>query len=787
MADGRVVIEIDADSSKFSAAVGKLGDTAKQSLGTAIKGSFIGNLFADAFSKAAGVISSSIDGAISRVDTLNQFPRVMSQLGYGADSASAAIGKMSDHIQGLPTKLDSIAGSVQRVVPKFKDVGKATDVMLAFNDALVAGGQSSQVQEAALEQYVQGISKGKFELEEWRSIQTAMPGQLDAVAQSMLGAGKSSNDLYEALKSGKVSVDDFADAFVKLDSEGINGMASFAEQAKTGSAGIATSMSNAANAVTVQIAKIIDKINENGEIAAGFDAIKQAVTDFGGVAVNAVGWVKDNFGTIAPIVAAIGAAFAALQIVPAIMPAVGAVKSLVTVVRSVGAASVAIKVLGSAVAAVGGPVTIVIAAIAALIAVFATLYATNSDFASAVNAAWSQIQAAFASVMPSLQQLGAAFSQMAAAVLPSIQQIATTLIELGASLISALLPVIQQIAEAVTAALPTIISVLTEVVGVVSAVISAAVSLASAVLPVVVAAIQTVIGVVTAVIGFFASFGQAIVDAATSAADFVASIGSFLASLPGIVWGFLSSAISSVLNFVGQMASNAAQAGSQFVSNIGSTISAAPARIWGVLSSAIGQAANFVGQMASKASQAGQQFMNNIVSTLSGIPGRVASIGGQIVNGIANGIRGAAGAVVSALGGVVNQAVEHAKSMLGIHSPSRVMRDLIGKNIARGVAVGIEDETATAVSAVRAMSAQVVEAGNASMEIPPIEVQKAVAVMDSTTQESVFGDSFMQGVQAITERLDLIYAKLDEIKQAIQEDREVRIDKREFARLVREV
>ena len=765
MADGRVVIEIDADSSKFSAAVGKLGDTAKQSLGTAIKGSFIGNLFANAFSKAAGVISSSLDGAISRVDTLNQFPRVMEQLGYGADSASAAIGKMSDHIQGLPTKLDSIAGSVQRVVPKFKDVGKATDVMLAFNDALVAGGQSSQVQEAALEQYVQGISKGKFELEEWRSIQTAMPGQLDAVAQSMLGAGKSSNDLYEALKSGKVSVDDFADAFVKLDSEGINGMASFAEQAKTGSAGIATSMSNAANAVTVQIAKIIDKINENGEIAAGFDAIKQAVTEFGGAAVTAVGWVKDDFGTIAPIVAAIGAAFTALQIVPAIMPAVGAVQSLVSAVRSVGAASVAIKVLGSAVAAVGGPVTIVIAAIAALVAIFATLYATNQDFANAVNGAWAQIQAAFTAIQPSLQALGEQFMALGEAIMPALTQIGTLILDLATTLIGALAPVIQQIVEAVTAAMPTI---------------TAAIQFVANVLAV-------IIGVVVQVVSAFVSFGQTLVSAAQGAADFVANVGSFLASLPGIVWGFLSSAISSVLNFVGQMASNAAQAGSQFVSNIGSAISAAPGRIWGVLSSAIGQAANFVGQMASKASQAGQQFMNNIVSTLSGIPGRVASIGGQIVNGIANGIRGAAGAVVSALGGVVNQAVEHAKSMLGIHSPSRVMRDLIGKNIARGVAVGIEDETATAVSAVRAMSAQVVEAGNASMEIPPIEVQKAVAVMDSTTQESVFGDSFMQGVQAITERLDLIYAKLDEIKQAVQEDREVRIDKREFARLVREV
>lgn len=765
MADGRVVIEIDADSSKFSAAVGKLGDTAKQSLGTAIKGSFIGNLFANAFSKAAGVISSSIDGAISRVDTLNQFPRVMSQLGYGADSAAAAIGKMSDHIQGLPTKLDAIAGSVQRVVPKFKDVGKATDVMLAFNDALVAGGQSSQVQEAALEQYVQGISKGKFELEEWRSIQTAMPGQLDAVAQSMLGAGKSSNDLYEALKSGKVSVDDFADAFVKLDSEGINGMASFAEQAKTGSAGIATSMSNAANAVAVQIAKIIDKVNENGEIAAGFDAIKQAVTEFGGAAVTAVGWVKDNFGTIAPIVAAVGAAFTALQIVPAIMPAVGAVQSLVSVVRSVGAASVAIKVLGSAVAAVGGPVTIVIAAIAALVAIFATLYATNQDFANAVNGAWAQIQAAFTAIQPSLQALGEQFMALGEAIMPALTQIGTLILDLATTLIGALAPVIQQIVEAVTAAMPTI---------------TAAIQFVANVLAV-------IIGVVVQVVSAFVSFGQTLVSAAQSAADFVANVGSFLSGLPGVIWGFLTGALGNVANFVGQMASNAASAGSQFLGNIGGALGGLAGRVGGFLGSAIGQAANFVGQMASKASQAGQQFMNNIVSTLSGIPGRVASIGGQIVNGIANGIRGAAGAVVSALGGVVNQAVEHAKSMLGIHSPSRVMRDLIGKNIARGVAVGIEDETATAVSAVRAMSAQVVEAGNASMEIPPIEVQKAVAVMDSTTQESVFGDSFMQGVQAITERLDLIYAKLDEIKQAIQEDREVRIDKREFARLVREV
>lgn len=84
--------------------------------------------------------------------------------------------------------------------------------------------QSSQVQSAALEQYIQGISKGKFELEEWRSITTAMPGQIDQVAKSLLGASGDANALYEALKDGTISIDDFTNAFVNLDKQGLEGM-----------------------------------------------------------------------------------------------------------------------------------------------------------------------------------------------------------------------------------------------------------------------------------------------------------------------------------------------------------------------------------------------------------------------------------------------------------------------------------------------------------------------------------------------------------------------------------
>ena len=115
---------------------------------------------------AMGAIGNSIGAAVSRVDTMAAFPRVLSGLGYQASDASAAIQKMSDHLTGLPTRLDAMTSSVQKIVPTVKDVGRSTDIMLAFNDALLAGGASTQVQEAALEQFAQTLAKGKPELED---------------------------------------------------------------------------------------------------------------------------------------------------------------------------------------------------------------------------------------------------------------------------------------------------------------------------------------------------------------------------------------------------------------------------------------------------------------------------------------------------------------------------------------------------------------------------------------------------------------------------------------------
>lgn len=67
-------------------------------------------------------------------------------------------------------------------------------------------------------------------------------------------------------------------------------------------------------------------------------------------------------------------------------------------------------------------------------------------------------------------------------------------------------------------------------------------------------------------------------------------------------------------------------------------------------------------------------------------------LGKSIIDGIVAGIRNFGGAIADTLMGMARNAWNAAKSFLGINSPSRLMRDTIGKNISLGVAEGIDEE-----------------------------------------------------------------------------------------------
>lgn len=286
---GKAIEKAFGDASKTTGS--KTGQSIGKglSVGFASKVGAVAGITSNVFSKVASVVTSSLGSAVDRADQMNNFPKVMKNLGYSATDAAASIKKISDALDGLPTTSSAMTGMVQQLAPLTSNLDEATDIALAFNNAMLAGGASTMEQENALTQYTQMLSAGKVDMQAWRSIQAAMPGQLNQVAEAMLGAGKNSNDLYEAMKNGSISFDDFNKKVIELNQNGFGKYASFAQQAKDATQGIGTAMENVKNRVAKAVQKIIDAVGV--ENIAG--AINRFSSQFGKVGDAAASMVTD--------------------------------------------------------------------------------------------------------------------------------------------------------------------------------------------------------------------------------------------------------------------------------------------------------------------------------------------------------------------------------------------------------------------------------------------------------------------------------------------------------------
>lgn len=165
----------------------------------------------------------------------------------------------------------------------------------------------------------------------------------------------------------------------------------------------------------------------------------------------------------------------------------------------------------------------------------------------------------------------------------------------------------------------------------------------------------------------------------------------WFAQLPGNIAAFLSSVITSVVAWVANMAANAVNAGSRFISGIAGFLSALPGNVASWLAGVISTVIGWVSQFASNATSAATQFASNLIDGLASIPGQVTSIGSNIIQGLVNGVTGAADKLINAVKGAVGDAIEGAKNLLGIHSPSRVFRE-IGQYTMQGAALGVDDD-----------------------------------------------------------------------------------------------
>lgn len=318
-------------------------ESAKQS-SSGFKDHLLANLAADAISKGletiangfmkiATVITDHVAPAVSRLDTLNSYGKTMSALGFSTDEATEAQTRLSEAIDGLPTTLDGIISWQQQFTALTDDIEGATDITIALNNATLAAGKGQEAANNAMANWYGIIAAGAPDAQHWQSLYSTMPAQMNQLAESILGAGAKSDDLFAAWKDGIVTTDDVTAALIRLNDEGLNNasdwmtrssaameamrnagvtsVASFADQAQIGAETIETAYGNIDTAISRNVANVLNVLNGDatdggGRIVQLLLSIKQLINNVGS---TITAFVKAHQPEIDSIMSALNAIF----------------------------------------------------------------------------------------------------------------------------------------------------------------------------------------------------------------------------------------------------------------------------------------------------------------------------------------------------------------------------------------------------------------------------------------------------------------------------------------------
>ena len=256
---GVYTVTVMPDMSKFNGALNRAAPSAGGFLSN-ILSTGLGVQLSNIVSGAFGAFMDGISSGINRLDTIESFQRVMVALGESPEAAAGSIDQMVSALDGLPTATNDMASWVQQNRSAGEPLDRATQLGIAMNDAMLAGGHSAADVANAMDAYNTILARGVPDLMHWRSLVTTSPAAIDQLAKSLLGADANQQDLYQAMQDGTVTMDDFNDALIQLNEEGVDGMANFEEQARAATGGIGTALENVQNRISKAWQVILDAI-----------------------------------------------------------------------------------------------------------------------------------------------------------------------------------------------------------------------------------------------------------------------------------------------------------------------------------------------------------------------------------------------------------------------------------------------------------------------------------------------------------------------------------------------
>lgn len=348
-------------------------------------------------------------------------------------------------------------------------------------------------------------------------------------------------------------------------------------------------------------------------------------------------------------------------------------KALLTAASMVKSLSGALALLQAAIAAIGGPVTLVIAGISALVAGFVYLWNTSDGFRNFWIEVWNNIKEFTGTAIETIKNF---FTQ-------TIPQAIDNMILWFQTLPTRIGEWLQQ----------TITGVSTWATNM----WNTAVETGSNFLTGIITWFQELPSKIYYWLGYAIGYviGWAVDmwnKAGETGEKFIQNITTWFQQLPTKIKTWFDNTVQKASEWLSSMKTKAVETGTQFINSIVGWFQQLPTKIKTWFDKTMLRVENFKTDMINKAKETGREFGKWLENTLKELPNKMKEIGKNIVQGVWKGITNAKdwfmGNVKSFFGGIV----DGAKSALGIHSPSREMRDEVGRWIPAGVEVGIKRE-----------------------------------------------------------------------------------------------
>lgn len=394
--------------------------------------------------------------------------------------------------------------------------------------------------------------------------------------------------------------------------------------------------------------------------------------------IDMLQWIKDNGSVIISVIAGITAGIVAFKIAGAITKVVQGFQTFFSVVKAGQGVMAGLNAVMSA-----NPVGLIVMAIAALVVGFITLWNTSEEFRNFWIGLWDGIVNIVSGAIEGVKNF---FSGIIDFITNNWQGLLLLLVNPFAGAFKLLYDNCEGFRNFVNNFVQNVISFFQQIPTKVSEFVQNTITFFQE-LP------EKIGFFIGQVIGHILKFG---IDAynwvTTEIPKIVQGIISFFKELPGNIWNFLVDTYNKITQWGSSMITKGKESASNFFNNVVNFFKQLPGKIWTFLTDTVSKVINWGVNLASKGKQAATDLFNNIVNTLKNLPGEMLNIGKNLVQGIWNGINNAKDWVINKIKSFGNSIVDGIKSVFGIHSPSTVFRDQVGKNLALGIGLGFTNE-----------------------------------------------------------------------------------------------